>query len=228
MRFDELTWKDAEEYIKRIPAVILPIGSVEEHGYHLPLSTDSDIAIKIAEELSNRTGVAYLPIISYGVCISTKDYPGTISVSFDSFKNFLKDIIMSLKENGIKKVFIISGHLGDSHISAIKEACRNIDIDIYLLDIREIPYEDIIETTPMHACELETSLMLHLYPERVHVEKIVDEEIKRKRFSVKGLSKTKSGVFGYPSKADKNKGKILFERIIKTFEEFIKKELREL
>ncbi len=225
MRFDNLTWKEAEEYIKKYKAIILPIGSVEEHGYHLPLSTDSDIAIRIAEELCKRTGLKYLPIIPYGVCISTRDYPGTISVSFDSFRNFLRDILISLKNNGIRKVFIISGHLGDSHISAIKEASRDLDIDVFLLDLREIPYEDVIETKPMHACEYETSLMLYLYPDKVKRDKIVDEEIYKKRFSVKGLRKTESGVFGTPSRANSEKGKILFERIIKSFEEFIKEEL---
>ncbi len=228
MRFDSLTWKEAAMYIKKMKALLLPMGSVEEHGYHLPLSTDSDIALKIAEELSKRTGIAYLPIISYGVCISTKDYPGTISISFDTLRALIRDIALSLEKNGIKKLFIISGHLGDSHIAAIKEACRDLKIDTYLLDLRKIPYEDIIETEPMHACELETSLMMYLHPNKIKPEKIKDENIVRKKFSLKGLEKTESGVFGFPSKASRSKGKKIFERIITVFENFIKEELKNI
>ena len=74
----------------------------------------------------------------------------------------------------------------------------------------------------MHACEAETSLMLYLYPEKVRMEKAVDEEVKFKKFSVReSLVKTKSGVFGYPSKATMEKGRKIFERIVSELKEFI-------
>jgi creatinine amidohydrolase len=83
----EMSWKDVEAYLKKRTDIILPIGSVEEHGYHLPLSTDGDIALAIAKELSKRTGVIVGPIVWYGVCNTTRAFPGTV-ISWNCYRRF--------------------------------------------------------------------------------------------------------------------------------------------
>ena len=225
MEFENFTWKEAEEYIKKKRAIILPIGSVEEHGYHLPLSTDSSIALAIAKELSRRTGIAYLPLICYSVCVSTARYKGTITVKFESFLNYLKDILESIEQNGFEKVYIISGHLGSSHVAAIREACKRVNLRCYFLDMTKIKIDDIIESKPMHACEAETSLMLYFYENKVRKSKVVDEEFTKPKYLVSSLEKTDSGVFGKPSKASIEKGKKIFERMVSEFERVIKGEI---
>ncbi len=223
MNLNDLAWVEVKEYLRKRRDVLLPFGSVEEHGYHLPLSTDGDIALAIAQKLSEKTGVVVAPIIWYGVSNTTRAYAGTAMVSFDSLRAYSRDIMLSLKENGFKTIYLLSGHLSRSHLEAIKEAAKAVDgLEVYLLDFSQVKTDDILETQPLHACEAETSLMLYLHPEKVDMNKAVDEKIEFKKFSVKGsLKKTKSGVFGSPTKATKEKGKKLFERIVEELAEFI-------
>jgi creatinine amidohydrolase len=220
----DLTWVEVKEYLKRRRDLLLPFGSVEEHGYHLPLSTDGDVAFALAKALSSKTGVLIAPMVWYGISNTTKAYVGTAMASFDSFKAYVRDLLASLKNSGFSTVYLISGHLSSSHIVAIKEAAREIDgLDAYFLDFTKLDFSDILETKPLHACEAETSLMLHLYPEKVDMTKAVDEEIAEDAYAVRGLRKTQSGVFGYPTRATKEKGKRIFERIIREFVEVIER-----
>ncbi len=218
-----MTWKGVEEYLQKRTDIILPIGSVEEHGYHLPLSTDGDIAYAIGKKLSEDIGVVVAPVVWYGVSNTTKLYTGTTMVTFDTLKSYLRDILFSMSGNGFSRVYIISGHLSNSQICAINEAAREVDgLDPYLLDFSKIDISDILDTRPFHACEAETSLMLYLKPDKVDMEKAVDEEVVTENYSIKsGLKKTKSGVFGSPTKATRDKGERIFKRITGELKEYI-------
>ncbi len=222
MELSELSWPEIKQYLKRRKDVIVPLGSVEEHGYHLPLSTDTDIALAISRMVSERTGALLAPLIHYGVCNTTRGYPGTTSVTFDTMRSLINDILSSLMESGFRKVYFISGHLGSSHVAALKEAARASGLSVFFLDLRNVDISDIIETEAFHACEAETSLMLHLHPEKVEMEKAVDEEIEHLTYDVRGITKTKSGVWGYPTRASPAKGKAIFDRIVIEFADFIK------
>ncbi|MEE8168316.1 MAG: creatininase family protein [Candidatus Hydrothermarchaeales archaeon] len=221
MRLEELSWPEVKEYLKERKDIILPLGSVEEHGYHLPLSTDTDIALAIADGVSARTGVLVASPVHYGVCNTTRAYAGTTSVTFDSLRSCLRDIFMSLGDSGFKAVYVISGHLGSSHVAALKEAARLNSVKVYFLDLRAVDTSDILETKPFHACESETSLMLYLHPKKVKMEKAVDEEIEIRDYRLDALKKTESGVWGCPTKATREKGKRIFEKIAEDFSGFI-------
>jgi creatinine amidohydrolase len=219
---NNMSWNDVKSYLKQRKDILLPFGAVEEHGYHLPLSTDGDIASALAQSLSEKTGVAIAPIIWYGVSNTTRRYPGTIMVRFDSFKEYVKDILFSLKQSRFTTIYLLSGHLSSSHIVAIQEASRDIkEIKAFFLDFSKLDFLDILETKPFHACEAETSLMLYLNPQKVDMTKANDEKIIFEDYAVSGLRKTQSGVFGSPTKATKEKGKLIFNRIIKEFTEVI-------
>jgi creatinine amidohydrolase len=219
MNLLDFSWTEIEEYLKYKTAIFLPIGSVEEHGYHLPLSTDGDIALAVCNTLSQKTGILVAPIIWYGYSNSTRGYPGTIMVGIQELKNYIFGVLLGLKESGFKTVYIVSGHYSNEHITALVEAGKNIrGIRVKLLDFSKIDFSDILETKPMHACEAETSLMLYLFPQKVKLEKAVNEDI---AFEGDKLKKTKSGVFGTPTKASKEKGKLLFERIIGELEKLL-------
>jgi creatinine amidohydrolase len=219
MNIADLTWKDVEGYLKKRKDIILPFGAVEEHGYHLPLSTDGDIAVAVADEISQGSGIVVAPIVWYGVCNTTRVFPGTLTVDFDSFKTYVTDLLTSLENSGFQRAYIISGHLGGSHVSALKEASRGRDLEVKFFDLTRVESNDILESRPFHAGEAETSLMLHLHPEKVDMSKAVDEDIEFDEFSITASVKmTKSGVWGCPSKATAEKGKALFNRIVETFE----------
>ncbi len=222
MMLQDLSWNEVKEYLSKKKDIILPFGSVEEHGYHLPLSTDSDIALAIAKKLGEELGILVAPVVWYGVANTTKDYVGSVMVSFDALRLYTKEILKSLERQGFKRVFLISGHLSSSQKHAIKEAAKETGLEAYLLDFSKIDFGDIVSTTPVHACEAETSLMLYLYPEKVKMEKAIDEEVKFNKYAVGGsLVKTKSGVFGHPTKATREKGEKIFKRIISEFKDFI-------
>ncbi len=221
MKLEDLSWPQVEEYLKHRKDVILPLGSVEEHGYHLPLSTDSDIARAIAGKVGTRTGVVVAPPVHYGVCNTTRAYVGTTAVTFDALKSYVGDILASLRDNGFETVYMISGHLGSSHVAALKEAARGLDFKVYFFDLRRVDVSDILESKPFHACEAETSLMLHLHPKKVDMDKAVDEEIETLEHEINTLKKTKSGVWGSPTKATAEKGRLVFERMVDSFSEFI-------
>ncbi len=222
LRLADLTWAEVKGYLEERRDVLLPFGSVEEHGYHLPLSTDGDVAVAIAEALSAETGVAVAPLVWYGVSNTTRAYPGTTMALFDSFKAYVRDILGSLRSSGFSVVYLLSGHLSSSQVVAIKEASREVEgLKAYFLDLRKLDFSDILDTEPYHACEAETSLMLYLHPEKVDMAKAVDEEIIEEKYAVQGLKKTKSGVFGAPTKASRVKGEKIFRRIVEEFREVI-------
>jgi creatinine amidohydrolase len=218
LRLADLTWVEVKEYLRDRGDVILPFGSVEEHGYHLPLSTDGDVAWAIAEALSARTGAAVAPMVWYGVSNTTREYAGTTMAFFDSFKAYVRDLLHSLRGTGFSVVYLLSGHLSGSQVMAIKEASREVEgLKAYFLDLRRLDFSDILETEPYHACEAETSLMLYLHPGKVDMARAVDEEIRVEKYAVQGLRKTESGVFGAPTRASREKGEKIFQRIIEEF-----------
>jgi creatinine amidohydrolase len=219
MELADQAWKDVEAYLERRKDVILPFGAVEEHGPHLPISTDTDIAGAVARRLGEDLGVMVAPPVWYGVSNSTRGYPGTVMVGFDALKDYVEGLIRGFEESGFETVYMISGHLSGSQKAAIKEGAKLVEgIRCYLLDFSDIDISDIVETRPLHACEAETSLMLYLCPEKVRMEEAVDEEPAFSRYLVTGgLEKTESGVFGHPTKATAEKGRLIFERIVEEF-----------
>ncbi len=221
MYLSDLSWPEVRDYLNNRKDIIVPLGSVEEHGYHLPLSTDSDISIAIAKKVADKVGTLLAPLIHYGVCNTTRAYTGTVAITFDTMRSLIVDVLSSLQDSGFDRVYFISGHLGSSHVTAIKEASRFAGMEVFFLDHRRIDISDILETEAFHACEAETSLMLHLHPDKVEMDKAVDEKIEHLAYDVRGIKKTESGVWGYPSKASADKGKAIIERIVDDFSSFI-------
>lgn len=212
MELKVLSWPEVEEYLKERGEVFLPAGSVEEHGYHLPLSTDKDIACAVCSKLSRLTGILVAPPVWYGYSRSTRAYRGTVMLGRAELKHCTRSLLEGFRESGFSTVYLVSGHFSRDHISGLAEACEEAEgIEAKLLDFSQLDFSDILESEPMHACEAETSLMLYLCQEQVDMERAVDEEIS---FEGDRLRKTKSGVFGSPTLATGEKGRRLFERII--------------
>ena len=231
MQMEKLAWKQIEEYLRRRKDVIIPIGSTEEHGYHLPLSTDTIIAQEFALELGRRLGILVAPAISYGVCRHTAPYPGTTSVGFDSFREFVGSISKELHGKGFKIIYLLTGHAGTTHIIALKEIGKELiarGAEVHLITPLEFSIADLVESEEIpgylvgHAGEVETSLMLYLRPELVDMRKAVDELPKREPFeAVPSKRPTESGVFGRPTLASKEKGERIFKRVVEEIAKFI-------
>lgn len=172
LMYDELTFEEFEAEIKKDPVCILPIGATEEHGRHLPLGSDSTQAVETARALAERVGGLVLPPVMYGVSSTLRDFPGTISISLESMRLFVRDILREAIRNGIRKIVVLSGHGAQSHMSAIRTACEEVadqgDVKIMALCDYEIAYRlrgtGQVPVDDGHGGVVETSRMLALAP----------------------------------------------------------------
>lgn len=172
LMYDELSFESFENELKGDPICILPVGATEEHGRHLPLGSDSIQATETCRALAERVKGLVLPPISYGVSTSLKDFPGTISVSFDAIRLIVRDILRELIRNNVRKIVVLSGHGAQAHMSAIRTACEEAaeqgDAKIIALCDYEIAYRlrgtGSIPIDDGHGGVVETSRVLAIKP----------------------------------------------------------------
>ncbi len=171
--WDEYTYPEIEELMKSEPVVILPIGSVEAHGHHLPLNTDMVQPLWIAEEIAKRLNAIILPPIHYGWTGGLSSFSGTISIGFDTLKNLVLDILKEVVKHGAKKILVLSGHASTNHMTALRLACEEIargDVKVMLLSDYYIAYQyrgKLVPEDDGHAGVLETSRVMAIRPELV-------------------------------------------------------------
>jgi creatinine amidohydrolase len=228
MKLSDKTYTEVREYLKENSNLIIPVGTCEQHGPHLPLSNDILCAEYFAEELSKATGCLVAPTINYGVNLPCdRSFTGTTSISKDILRKMITEIIDWWRHQGFRKFLMVTFHGDPFHI----EALSDISDDVYLIELYEIDYSDILEkqTTMKHSCEAETSIALYLYSEKVRTslieEKDIDFEDFKKYLFHENCEKPDGyiGCLGYPKSATKEKGKILVEKIIeRTINEYRK------
>lgn len=208
--------------------LIIPVGTCEQHGPHLPLNNDILCAEYFAQELSKATGCLIAPTINYGVNLPCdRAFAGTTSISKETLVKFVGEIVDWWRSQGFEMFFIITFHGDPFHI----EALSSISEDVHLIEPYEIDYSDILDkqTTMRHACEAETSVALYLYPKKVKIlsmneSDIVFEDFRDYLFHEKtDTPKGYIGCLGYPKSADAQKGKIIVERMKdRVFSEYLK------
>ncbi|MCG7840614.1 MAG: creatininase family protein [Methanomassiliicoccales archaeon] len=125
MRIDELSSTAFAKAMEADPIVFLPLGACEAHGPHLPLGTDTFQPEETVTQVAKRVGGLVAPTINYGQHSSTLNMPGTISLTFDTLRSLVKDILESLHRNKVHKVVVLTGHFGSVHRIAIKLACEH-------------------------------------------------------------------------------------------------------
>lgn len=230
----ELSWPEAQKRFKEVDIALLPVGSIEQHGPHLPLDTDAFdaqyLARKVAEACSEPKPLV-LPLIPYGVSYHHDDFSGTMGISPKTLSNLVYDIGMGAARQGITKLMIINGHGGN--IPALQFAAQMINQDAHIftcVETGETSEKDIIALTEtpndVHAGEIETSTAMANRPHLVHSDKL------RKyvpRFSIRYLNFSSkrsvewyarvakispTGVLGDPTKASRQKGKKIWEEMI--------------
>ncbi|MCL2007442.1 MAG: creatininase family protein [Treponema sp.] len=183
-RLEELCWKELAEKQKTSDVVLIPVGSVEQHGYHLPLGTDSFVAKALAEEAAEKAGVIVTPPLWFGWCPHHMALPGSVSVRAEVLIEYLYDVIESLHTHGFRKFVIINGHrivnIPWMQIAAqraqSKLLCKAVIFDPAYMSKDLIPGLDIGPVG--HSDEIETSHLMHLHPDLVHLEKAVDNPVK--------------------------------------------------
>lgn len=211
---------------------LLPIGSTEQHGPHLPIGTDYMIAKKIGASVSEHTGALLLPALPISTCREHKGGVGSVWMNSDTFYRMLKDITESLRIQGFKRLVLIIAHGGVFVAGpAVREINSDID-DIKLIRVDLVNFlgceemQQILECrNNLHACEYETSLMLYLYETLVKKDMIEDcvPEIPRDYLNYGSFLKySKNGVWGMPSLATREKGERIFHLLVQKSVDYIK------
>jgi creatinine amidohydrolase len=228
--FDEMSMADVKEFARTRKVVILPVGSVEEHGDHLPLCTDSIQPEYVAVEVAKKTKCIIAPTVKYGVCTSARNFPGTISIRFDSLRSLIRDILEELVRNGFSRILVLSGHAGQAHMTALKLAAKetlrhhdkNMKQDrprIMVCSDYDFAYElkgKYFDKKDGHAGAIETSRIMSIRPDLVK-KKGVKSYPNLPRFEI--ISDVQpyfpSGVIGDPTVASFKKGKRTNEYVVK-------------
>lgn len=226
MILNDLTMSQFEEAVRRCPLAILPVGSVEEHGVHLPLGTDTLQVWEVARRASSQTGVFLCPPISYGYCRSTRDHPGTISISPETVRRTVFDIGSSLHRQGVRGLLVVSGHAGGLHMAALEEAGERLvdtheDLEVAVVCeyhwAQQAGREGLVETDDDgHAGEIETSRVLAVAPDLVRGRSPEEYPAFVKPFVAREKRAVwPGGVWGDPSRASADKGEQLLEACTK-------------
>jgi creatinine amidohydrolase len=178
-RWEDLRMPEFEAWRGQHRAVILPVGSVEEHGPHLPLGTDAFHAIEVARRLAELRPVLVAPPVYYGLCRSTREHPGTLSISGDTLRALVTELGREFYRQGMRSLMVLSGHAGGTHMAALVEAGERLlvefpDIHVAICNILDLLREvlaarpDLVKTKgDAHAGEVETALMMAAYPHLV-------------------------------------------------------------
>jgi creatinine amidohydrolase len=178
-RWEELTMPEFEAARDELKTVIIPVGSLEEHGPHLPLGTDAFHAQEVARRVAESRPVLVAPPVFYGICRSTREHPGTVSISGDTLRALLKDLGREFHRQGLRRLVFISGHAGGTHMGALVEAGEALltefaDLRVAVVNVLDLLREvltarpDLIKTKgDSHAGEVETAIMLAAHPKLV-------------------------------------------------------------
>jgi len=228
----ELSWVAAKEYFQSKHIAVLSVGSTEQHGPQNPLGTDHLIAYNLAEEAAKRAEVVCLPAIPFGVSSHHRQFWGTVHVAAEVLKAYVRDVCLSLKYYGVRKVVIVNGHGGNTRI--LLELARELReqgmfISVFLwwdASGKRLPTIFSAEERG-HAAAEETSVNLALHPHLVNMTKAVDEQPREPfaktsvgvSYGLDTADYTDSGVFGTSTTASEEKGRKIFEAAV---EELVK------
>jgi Uncharacterized protein, putative amidase len=244
MRFDktnylkEMSWKRFVERKQSTNLAIIPSGACEVYGPHLPLGTDTLVAQKMSELVSERVNSIIGPTLEVGDSSSLDVFPGTITIRPENFKQYLYDSVMSLKKWGFKDFLFLNTHLGNVPIinQLALELQRDEEIRCMQTDywrLLKTLDKGVIESGDLahaHASEAGTSVILYLYPELCDVENWINEPPKLKdKFPdlikyYKFSQKTTSGTIGDATLGTKEKGKELVKRSLDRIIQFLVEE----
>jgi len=208
------------------PTVIIPVGSLEQHGAHLPITTDSDIVTEIASRLAKKCGFISFPTISYG--ISHEHEPlFNISIQSRNLRGFLRDIIMN-NYHTCWKIIFLNGHHGNvESLNKLRNTMNREHLSQSVAEVQCYSYWHFMRHEFDHAGFVETSIMLAI-SDKVKMKKakkgfttkgLSEEEIQRiKKLSTErgGFPKVaKNGVWGDPTNATKKDGKKFLAEIVR-------------
>jgi len=213
---ERLSWVEAETLFKQDRIVVIPLGAAaKEHGPHLPLNNDALIAQWLAEEVAQALPVIIAPPVNASFYPAFVEYPGSISLRFETARDLLVDICSSLAAQGAKRFYVLNtGVSTEAPLAQARTLLSQQDIRFEYLQLgtalQSMPSGLLKQSRGGHADEHETSLMLHIAPQVVDMDKAVDDgatgDGHLSRVEGVGIY-TPSGVYGQATLATAEKGR---------------------
>lgn len=206
--------------LERDPRLIIPVGTCEQHGPHLPLGSDTMIVDRLSCDLSAEFDVLLAPTIEYGVNVQTeKGFPGNGSLRKKTLHRLLNDLLDTWEATGVREFILLTAHEHDPHLEALSTVITS-GARVRVVDVFGVDFRDLLQgqSEPMHGDEVDTSLMLYIAPELVDMTLVQDymmsrEELRRYRRGWLKVPRASPGSIGRPSLATAEKGRAIYERI---------------
>lgn len=221
---------ELEIILKNYEIAVLAIGArSKEHGPHLQLNNDYILAERLLERVIKNVSVLVIPTLQYGYYPAFLEYPGSVSINKGTFRDTIIDILQSFIRHGIKKFYILN--TGISTIPPIKDAIELLpEIKVNFLNLLEfdktLPENIMKQEGGTHADEMETSMMLELAPETVDMNLAVKDYHPNNGYLSRAKSENRTfsqtGIFGDPTLATEEKGKIIVDNLVSYITEQIK------
>jgi len=220
-RLKEMTPGAIGERLLERPTLIVPVGTTEQHGPHLPLGCDTIIVEHLADDLSASFGIPRTPTVEYGVHATTRPFPGGATLRRRTLHRVMNELIESWEEGaGVREFFIISAQSSEAHLEALS-AIRTDEATVQVVDIFSIDFGPLLDRPgPIQGGELDTSLLLFLAPNLVRMELAQDFELspgvlaRYRPGHSRRLPAGSPGSVGYPSLATAQKGERLYRFIL--------------
>lgn len=193
----ELTWPEYEERIRQGAVILIPVGATEQHGHHLPLNVDTLLATEVATRVARDVGGLVMPALTYGYKSQIKmgggsHFPGTTSLDAHTLSSLLRDMLRELGRHGARQIVVINGHYENQMftIEGIDLALRDLraegirDMRVVRMEYWDFTTQETLDQifpegypgiALEHAAVIETSLMLHVFPDLVRTDRIPDE-----------------------------------------------------
>lgn len=249
--FRDQSWPQLQQALQRKTLLILPVGTTEEHGPHLPVDTDARIAEAygqgLAEALQREIPLLLMDTVRYGYSMKImKQWPGTVVIRSRVFMDYVFDVCRSVLEMGFRKLALLDchGHHSGALNVVSRELCDATDQSIAILSPASLSRDafNAIRKSPqggsIHADEWETSLLLHLSPEVVDMSKATDVDTmryhsdfvagdnflgrQRVTWSTWYLQASESGCYGDPTVATADTGRMILEAAVSAGARFLK------
>ena len=222
-------WPDLGSYFEAESLALVPVGSTEQHGPHLPAGTDYMIAESLAREAADRSGYLCTPTITVGVSPHHRQFPGTMWADAEPFRDYVESVTRNLAYHGIDRVIYVNAHGGNvGHLREVGRRLRD-DGTLYALEwmwdesIRDL-ITDLFDVPGPHGGPKETAMLMHIAPDLVHDDKLTDARdgglvewtaatgrVHGARTFYDAIENTDNGVLGDQTDATPAKGEQLFE-----------------
>jgi len=232
MYLGDEAWPDLGEYFESESLALIPLGSTEQHGPHLPEGTDHLIAEAFAREAAERTGYLCTPTVNVGVSGHHRQFHGTMWVDPPAFRAYVESLTRNLTYHGIDRVIYVNAHGGNvQHLREVGARLRAEEV-AYAIEWmwdESIPdlVNEVFDQNGPHGGPKETALIQHLHPDLVHEDRLVEArdggiasvaEADTRKFGSRtffdAADNTTNGVLGDQTDATAEKGERLFEAAV--------------